>query len=161
MAAKHRQGSFTNSYLVSLFLTLSISAPTELSAATGEFAQNLGELASSDVGKQLSRSLTGLADVQRIAQDLQNVQSDQDMGTLMATADEYSRLINSVRVSWLPIHALSLLSFFFSLRSLPSIPAFECIIHGSPLKVTCCGRNKPTKRTALKDGYLLNDWDTP
>ena len=72
--------------------------PIELSTATGEFAQNLGELASSDVGKQLSRSLAGLAEVQRKAQDLQVIQSDQDMATLMATADEYSRLINSVRV---------------------------------------------------------------
>ena len=72
--------------------------PTELSVATGEFAQHLNDLASSDVGKQLSQSLAALAEVQRKAQDLQAVQADQDMATLMATADEYSRLIHSVRV---------------------------------------------------------------
>jgi sorting nexin-1/2 len=37
------------------------------------------------VGKQLSQSLAGLADVERKAQDLQSVQSEQDMTTLMAT----------------------------------------------------------------------------
>jgi sorting nexin-1/2 len=51
------------------------------------------------VGKQLSHSLAGLAEVQRKAQDLQAAQADQDMATLMATAEEYSRLISSVRVS--------------------------------------------------------------
>ena len=68
------------------------------------------------MGKQLSQSLAGLADVERKAQDLQSVQSEQDMTTLMATGiipfffpfwlvliseetvDEYARLINSVRV---------------------------------------------------------------
>jgi sorting nexin-1/2 len=61
--------------------------PTELSVATGEFAQNIGDLASSDV-----------ADVEQKAQNLQAIQADQDVATLMATADEYARLINSVRV---------------------------------------------------------------
>jgi len=74
-----------------------LPAPTR---ATGEFAQNLGDLASSDVGRQLSQSLAGLADVQRHAQDLQAAQADQDLTTLMATADEYSRLINSVRLAF-------------------------------------------------------------
>ena len=88
----------------------------ELAIATGEFAQNVTELASSDVGKQLAQSLAGLAEVEKTAQDLQNIQSEQDMATLMATGtsfigmhfiyvlkiwavDEYARLINSVRVS--------------------------------------------------------------
>lgn len=58
---------------------------TELSTATGEFAQTVGDLSSSDVGKQLSQSLSGLADVERKAQDLQTTQSEQDMVTLMGT----------------------------------------------------------------------------
>lgn len=84
--------------------------PTELTGATGEFAQNLSDLASSDVGKQLSQSLAALAEVQRKAQDLQAAQADQDMATLMATADEYSRLIHSVRVG-LYSRCLSLIQF--------------------------------------------------
>ncbi|KDR80722.1 hypothetical protein GALMADRAFT_241141, partial [Galerina marginata CBS 339.88] len=73
---------------------------TELSVATGEFAQNVTELSSSDVGKQLAQSLAGLAEVERTAQDLQNIQSEQDLTTLMATVDEYARLINSVRLAF-------------------------------------------------------------
>lgn len=68
----------------------------------GEFAQAISDLAASDVGIQLSQSLSGLADVERKAQDLQTIQSDQDMVTILATSEEYSRLINSVRVSLLP-----------------------------------------------------------
>ncbi|PPR08142.1 hypothetical protein CVT24_012356 [Panaeolus cyanescens] len=73
---------------------------SELAAATGEFAHNFTELSSADVGKQLSQSLAGLADVERKAQDLQVIQSEQDMATLMATVDEYARLINSVRLAF-------------------------------------------------------------
>ncbi|KIM44718.1 hypothetical protein M413DRAFT_25155 [Hebeloma cylindrosporum] len=72
----------------------------EISVATGEFAQNVSDLSSSDIGKQLAQSLSGLADVERTAQDIQNVQSEQDMATLMATVDEYARLINSVRLAF-------------------------------------------------------------
>ena len=72
---------------------------TELATVTGEFAQTVSDLASSDVGTQLSQSLSGLADVERKSQELQTIQSDQDMITILATSDEYSRLINSVRVS--------------------------------------------------------------
>jgi len=57
----------------------------EISVATGEFAQNVSDLSSSDIGKQLAQSLSGLADVERTSQDIENVQSEQDMTTLMAT----------------------------------------------------------------------------
>ena len=91
----------------------------ELAVCSGEFAQAVSDLSSADVGKQLSQSLAGLADVERKVQELQIVQSEQDMATLMATGmfsfffcrkvelvliseektvDEYARLINSVRV---------------------------------------------------------------
>lgn len=70
----------------------------QIAAATGEFAQMVEDLASSDVGRQLAQSLSGLAEVERKAQDLQLKQTEQDMSTIMATVDEYARLINSVRV---------------------------------------------------------------
>lgn len=83
----------------SLTLDVNLDHDAELATVTGEFAQTISDLASSDVGPQLSQSLSGLADVERKAQELQTIQSDQDMVTILATADEYSRLINSVRVS--------------------------------------------------------------
>lgn len=57
----------------------------ELAVASGDFSQNVSDLSAADVGKQLSQSLAGLADVQRKVQDLQTIQSEQDMTTLMAT----------------------------------------------------------------------------
>jgi len=59
----------------------------EISVATGEFAQNVSDLSSSDIGKQLVQSLNGLADVERTSQDIQSVQSEQDIATLMATGE--------------------------------------------------------------------------
>lgn len=87
---------------------------TELASATGEFATAVGELSASELGEQLQQTLGALANVEQAAAEGQNVQSQQDMMTLMSTgisffkpaeevshyitADEYSRLINSVRV---------------------------------------------------------------
>ncbi|KAF7308497.1 Beta-glucan synthesis-associated [Mycena chlorophos] len=73
---------------------------SELAVAMGEFGQAVSDLSASDVGKQLAQSLAGLAEVQRKTQDLQNIQADQDLTTLLATADEYARLINSVRLAF-------------------------------------------------------------
>ncbi|KAF7309838.1 Beta-glucan synthesis-associated [Mycena indigotica] len=72
----------------------------ELAVSMGEFAQAVSDLSSSDVGKQLAQSLAGLAEVQRKTQDLQHRQAEQDLVTLLSTADEYSRLINSVRLAF-------------------------------------------------------------
>ena len=83
--------------------------------AMGEFAQNVSDLASSDIDKRLAQSLNGLADVEKTSQDIQSIQAEQDITTLMSTGmldvisprsfnlisvtvDEYARLINSVRV---------------------------------------------------------------
>lgn len=93
LVAKHRAGMLRN-----LVGPLYLMSSKEMAIATGDFAQNVGDLSSSDIGKQLAQSLAGLAEVERKAQDLANVQSEQDMATLMATVDEYARLINSVRV---------------------------------------------------------------
>ncbi|GLB41935.1 putative vps5 C terminal like [Lyophyllum shimeji] len=73
---------------------------TELATSSNEFAQSVSELSASDVGKQLSHGLAGLADVERKAHDLQAAQAEQDMVTLMGTVDEYARLINSVRLAF-------------------------------------------------------------
>ncbi|PCH44318.1 Vps5-domain-containing protein [Wolfiporia cocos MD-104 SS10] len=69
----------------------------ELSAAAGEFAQTVADLSTSDVGASLASSFAGLAEVEREAQELQTIQSNEDVVTIMATADEYARLISSVR----------------------------------------------------------------
>ncbi|KAF9466094.1 Vps5 C terminal like-domain-containing protein [Collybia nuda] len=73
---------------------------SEIATATGEFAQTVNDLSASDVGAQLSQSLSGLAEVESKAQEIQNTQSEQDMVTLMSTVDEYARLINSVRLAF-------------------------------------------------------------
>ncbi|KAG1795190.1 Vps5 C terminal like-domain-containing protein [Suillus plorans] len=72
----------------------------ELAAATGEFATAITDLSLSDIGKQLEQFLAAMADVQRKAEEVQTIQSQQDIMTLLATADEYSRLINSVRMAF-------------------------------------------------------------
>ncbi|KAG1808709.1 Vps5-domain-containing protein [Suillus subaureus] len=72
----------------------------ELAAATGEFATAVTDLSLSDIGKQLTQSLAAMADVQHKAEEVQTIQSQQDIMTLLATADEYSRLINSVRMAF-------------------------------------------------------------
>ena len=90
----------------------------ELSSATADFAQTLGDLSLSDVGKQLSQSLGSLAEVERRSQELQTTQAQQDAVILMSTgnleylfqpfhgfesqsvaADEYARLVSSVKAS--------------------------------------------------------------
>ncbi|THH07322.1 hypothetical protein EW145_g3462 [Phellinidium pouzarii] len=70
----------------------------ELAIATSEFARAIGELSESDLSKQLSHSLVVISDVEKKAQDLQYTQSQEDTITLMSTAEEYARIINSVRV---------------------------------------------------------------
>ena len=76
---------FLKKYFYSKPLNKCVFIYKELAASSGEFAQTVSDLSSADVGKQLSQSLAGLADVERKAQDLQSVQSEQDMTTLMAT----------------------------------------------------------------------------
>jgi sorting nexin-1/2 len=56
-----------------------------MAVSTGEFSQAISDLASSDLGKQLSHSLSGLADVEAKAQEWQQTQNEQDMTTIMST----------------------------------------------------------------------------
>ena len=88
MVAKHRGGVF--SFKKDFYSNSEISGVClfiEIAVSSGEFAQTVSDLSAADVGKQLSLSLAGLADVERKAQDLQSVQSEQDMTTLMATGN--------------------------------------------------------------------------
>lgn len=89
----------------------------ELAVATGEFSLAIGELSASELSKQLSHSLAVMSDVEKRAQDLQHAQAQEDAMTFMSTgtrsplqllcvtdeimsisAEEYTRIINSVRV---------------------------------------------------------------
>ena len=65
----------------------------------GEFAQCVGDLAASDLGKTLSQSLGTLAELEPITQETESAQARADQASLLSTADEYARLVNSVRVS--------------------------------------------------------------
>jgi sorting nexin-1/2 len=71
----------------------------ELASAVGEFAQTVSDIAASDLGKSLSHSLEALAELERKVQETESAQARADQATLLSTADEYARLVNSVRVS--------------------------------------------------------------
>ncbi|KAH8093274.1 Vps5 C terminal like-domain-containing protein [Cristinia sonorae] len=73
---------------------------TEIAIAASEFAQTLQDLSTSDIGPALSGALVGLAAVERKAQECHDAQAQSDMTTIMSTADEYARLINSVRLAF-------------------------------------------------------------
>lgn len=85
VCASHIPTSFTVLYLLS-----------EVSVAMGEFAQNVSDLASSDIDKQLAQSLSGLADVERISQDIHSIQAEQDITTLMSTGSLHTLYLLSL-----------------------------------------------------------------
>ncbi|KAG8880932.1 Vacuolar protein sorting-associated protein 5 [Tulasnella sp. 331] len=72
----------------------------EFAVSVSEFADTVAALSVSDLSKQLTSSLVVLADVERLYKDLQDTQVRDDMVTVMGTADEYSRLISSVRLAF-------------------------------------------------------------
>ncbi|GAW00449.1 Vps5-domain-containing protein [Lentinula edodes] len=84
----------------------------EMAQAVSEFSDHVKELAEggdfntglnvsgSSQAQQLSHTLMGLAEVERKAQELHVLQSEQDMITIMGTVDEYARLIGSVRMAF-------------------------------------------------------------
>lgn len=63
---------------------------SEVALSINEFADNISALAACDVGKQLSSTLSLLADVQRKAKELQDIQARQDVATLMSTGEGLS-----------------------------------------------------------------------
>jgi sorting nexin-1/2 len=50
-----------------------------------EFSENIAALAACDMSKQLSQTLGVLADVQRKAKELQDLQAREDVSTIMST----------------------------------------------------------------------------
>ncbi|KAJ3985016.1 Vps5 C terminal like-domain-containing protein [Lentinula detonsa] len=84
----------------------------EMTQAISEFSDHVKELAEggdfntglnasgSSQGQQLSQNLMSLAEVERKAQEMHVLQSEQDMITIMGTVDEYARLIGSVRLAF-------------------------------------------------------------
>ncbi|KAH9066714.1 Vps5-domain-containing protein [Lactarius vividus] len=77
-----------------------VKAIDVLAGAVGEFAQSVGDLATSDLGKSLSHSLGALAELERKAQETESAQARADQASLLSTADEYARLVNSVRMAF-------------------------------------------------------------
>jgi hypothetical protein len=67
------------------YLNVAVNLCTELALVIAEFGQTMSDIAQSDVGKVLARALSGLADVERKAQDIQDRQSRQDVMTIMST----------------------------------------------------------------------------
>lgn len=63
-----------------------------------DFADAITLLADSDLGSALSSALARLADLARQEKDAQEEQAKADVVHVMSTADEYLRLIASVRV---------------------------------------------------------------
>ncbi|KAG9045925.1 Vacuolar protein sorting-associated protein 5 [Tulasnella sp. UAMH 9824] len=72
----------------------------EFAVAISEFADTIAALSLSDLSKQLTQSLSSLAEVERLYKDMQETQGKDDIITIMGTADEYGRLINSVRLAF-------------------------------------------------------------
>ncbi|KAH9036413.1 hypothetical protein EDB84DRAFT_1675808 [Lactarius hengduanensis] len=71
----------------------------KLAGDVGVFAQAVSDLATSDLGKSLSYFLEALAELQRRTQEVESAQVRADQASLLSAADEYARIVNSVRVS--------------------------------------------------------------
>lgn len=138
-----------------------------MALAAGEFAQTIADLSTSDVGLgvQLAGALVGLAAVERKAQELQDKQANEDTLTIMSTgeyllyisyafhldiptADEYARLINSVRVS--ENELLWVYVFSSEAARWRSVHGYECTMPGKRLTVTPSGQSRHMTATVPK-----------
>lgn len=90
------------SQLRSLVKSIDIAAKhrAELASATKDFATSVSELSGSDLRPHLKECLATLSNVEMAVAEAQDVQSQQDVITLMSTADEYWRLVSSVRTAF-------------------------------------------------------------
>ena len=124
---------------------------TELASAVGEFAQTVSELAASDLGKSVSHSLEALAELERKAQETESAQARADQATLLSTADEYARLVNSVRVSVTNrFYSMSRMLDLSALRRWRLVRACECTMHGRmPMQISAASSTR-TSATVLK-----------
>ncbi|KZT39373.1 Vps5-domain-containing protein [Sistotremastrum suecicum HHB10207 ss-3] len=73
----------------------------DVTSAIALFSDAVAALADTDLhGNAFTQTLLGLADVEKKVRDLLEAQARDDVVTVMATADEYARLINSVRLAF-------------------------------------------------------------
>ena len=117
----------------------------------GEFAQTISDLATSDLGKSLSHSLEELAELERKAQETESAQARADQATLLSTADEYARLVNSVRVSAMTafITRATHADLYIPFRW-PSVRVCACIMRGKMQKQSSADSNRLTSAIAHK-----------
>jgi len=116
-----------------------------------EFAQTVSELATSDIGKSLSHSFEALAELERKGQETESGQARADQATLLSTADEHARLVNSVRVS--AVTALVMRATHANMLILhrwPSVRVCACIMGGKMRKQSCGDSNSLTSAIAHK-----------
>ncbi|VDB90633.1 unnamed protein product [Peniophora sp. CBMAI 1063] len=73
---------------------------SELAAQNALFAQTLTDLSTSDIGASLSHSIGALAEIEARAEKLEAAQASADATSIMAVAEEYVRLIGSVRMAF-------------------------------------------------------------
>jgi len=64
-----------------------VNCIAELAVATGEFATAIADLSLSDIGKELQQFLAAMANVERMAEEFQNIQSQQDIMTILSTGN--------------------------------------------------------------------------
>jgi Vps5 C terminal like len=124
----------------------------ELASVVGEFAQIVSDLAASDLGQPLSQLLEALAELEHKAQETESSQARADQATLLSTADEYARLVNSVRVSMTALtieyeHPRRFGSFLHRWRL---VRVCECIMYGRTRMRSCAASSKHTSATAHK-----------
>lgn len=68
-----------------------------------DFADGIALLADSDLGSSLSSALARLADLAKQEKEAYEEQAKADVVHIMSSADEYLRLIASVRVSYITV----------------------------------------------------------
>jgi hypothetical protein len=124
---------------------------TELASATGEFAQTVSDLAASDLGKSVSHSLEALAELERKAQETESAQTRADQTTLLSTADEYARLVSSVRVRFCSIRVPQYADLSAHRHHRwRLVLACECIMRGRTLMQSSVASSRRTNATARK-----------
>lgn len=144
VVSRHRSGLSFNNLTHEGYLT----QWTELASATGEFAQTVSDLAASDLGKSVSHSLEALAELERKAQETESAQARADQATLLSTADEYARLVSSVRVSVCPHGTLTCLLHHHHRWRL--VRACECTMRTRTQKQSSVASSRRTNATARR-----------
>ncbi len=126
----------------------------------GEFAQTVSDLGASDLGKSLSHSLEALAELERKAQETESAQARADQATLLGTADEYARLVNSVRVNAITaFYARATDADSYVPHRWRSVRACECTTRGRMQTQSSAASSRCTSAIAHKARLRLTVWD--